>query len=63
MTTAVENLLQTVKDHVKQVVDSSLETKQFKTGSRGFWLQSRETIDGKKYMLNIQVVEVGSKNE
>lgn len=49
-----------VKARVKELADQ-LEAKQFKTGSRGFWLQSRETIDGKKYMVNLQIVEVGSK--
>lgn len=55
--------LKAIKDHVKTVVDNGLEPKQFKTGSRGYWLQSRETIEGTKFMVNIQVVEVGSKEK
>jgi hypothetical protein len=35
--------------------------KQFKTGSRGFYGNSKLEIDGKRYQVQIQMVEIGSK--
>jgi hypothetical protein len=35
--------------------------KQFKTGSRGFYTNQKIEIDGKRYQMQIQVVEIGSK--
>jgi hypothetical protein len=35
--------------------------KQFKTGSRGFYGNSKIEIDGKRYQVQIQIVEIGSK--
>jgi hypothetical protein len=35
--------------------------KQFKTGSRGFYINQKIEIDGKRYQMQIQVVEIGSK--
>ena len=35
--------------------------KQFKTGSRGFYGMTKLEIDGKRYQVQIQIVEIGSK--
>jgi hypothetical protein len=35
--------------------------KQFKTASRGFYGNSKLEIDGKRYQVQIQMVEIGSK--
>lgn len=51
-----------MRERVKELVDRMPEH-TFKTGSRGFYVQSREEIDGIKYMVNIQVIEVGSKSK
>jgi len=36
--------------------------KQFKTGSRGFYANSKVEIAGKRYQVQVQLVEIGSKN-
>jgi hypothetical protein len=35
--------------------------KEFKTGSRGFYVNGKAEIDGKRYQVQIQLVEIGSK--
>ncbi len=35
--------------------------KQFKTGSRGFYANTKIEIDGKRYQVQVQIVEIGSK--
>jgi hypothetical protein len=35
--------------------------KDFKTGSRGFYTNGKTEIDGKRYQVQIQLVEIGSK--
>ena len=37
------------------------QPKNFKTGSRGYYAQSKLEIDGKRYQAQIQLVEIGSK--
>ena len=37
--------------------------KEFKTGSRGFFGNGEVEIDGKRYQVQIQMVEIGSKKE
>ena len=40
-----------------------LDEKEFKTGSRGFHGQGKMAVgNGKRYQVNILVVEIGSKN-
>jgi hypothetical protein len=36
-------------------------SKLFKTGSRGFYANAKMEIDGKRYQVQIQLVEIGSK--
>jgi hypothetical protein len=35
--------------------------KVFKTGSRGYYANGKMEIDGKRYQVQIQMVEIGSK--
>jgi hypothetical protein len=35
--------------------------KDFKTGSRGFFANGKMEIEGKRYQVQIQLVEIGSK--
>lgn len=37
--------------------------KQFKTGSRGLFGQGKLEIDGVRYQVQVQLVEIGSKKE
>jgi hypothetical protein len=37
--------------------------KTFSTGSRGFYVWGKATIDGKRYQFSGNLVEIGSKNE
>ncbi|HPH96812.1 MAG TPA: hypothetical protein PKW33_08945 [Anaerolineaceae bacterium] len=37
------------------------QAKEFKTGSRGFYANGKVEIDGKRYQVQIQLVEIGSK--
>lgn len=36
--------------------------KEFKTGSRGYYARQVVDIDGKRYQVQLQLVEKGSKN-
>ena len=37
--------------------------KEFKTGSRGFFGNGKVELDGKRYQVQVQMVEIGSKKE
>jgi hypothetical protein len=37
--------------------------KEFKTGSRGYYANGKAEIDGKRYQIQIQLVEIGSKTK
>ena len=39
----------------------TLPPKEFKTGSKGFYANSKIEIDGWRYQAQIQLVEIGSK--
>jgi hypothetical protein len=39
----------------------SVLPKEFKTGSRGYYTNQKVEIDGKRYQVQIQLVEIGSK--
>lgn len=39
----------------------SLPPKDFKTGSKGFYANGKAEIGGKRYQIQIQLVEIGSK--
>jgi hypothetical protein len=39
----------------------TVSPKEFKTGSKGFFGMAKAEIDGKRYQIQVQVVEIGSK--
>ena len=41
----------------------TIPAKEFKTGSRGFYANEKVEIDGKRYQVQIQLVEIGSKGQ
>lgn len=41
----------------------SVPPKEFKTGSRGYYANQKLEIDGKRYQVQIQLIEIGSKNK
>ena len=43
------------------LVTLELETKTFSTGSRGYRGQGKVQMDGKKYQVAVQAVEIGSR--
>ncbi len=48
-------------DDGKVLGTMALPIKEFKTGSRGFYANTKIEIDGKRYQAQIQLVEIGSK--
>jgi hypothetical protein len=48
-------------DNDTRVAIVNVLPKQFKTGSRGFYANQKIEIDGKRYQIQIQAVEIGSK--
>ncbi len=45
----------------KTIVVFTANSKIFKTGSRGYYAMGKTEIDGKRYQVQIQLVEIGSK--
>ncbi|MBE0698439.1 MAG: hypothetical protein IH586_16100 [Anaerolineaceae bacterium] len=41
----------------------SLPPKQFKTGSRGYYANTKIEVEGKRYQVQVQMVEIGSKTQ
>ena len=39
----------------------SAAAKDFKTGSKGFYANGKLVIEGKRYQVQVQLVEIGSK--
>lgn len=55
-------LIAEIKTNTGELVSIlSLPPKEFKTGSKGFYANSKVEIDGKRYQVQVQVVEIGSK--
>lgn len=50
-------------DEGQSVAALTLTAKEFKTGSRGFYANTKAEIDGKRYQVQIQMVEIGSKKK
>ncbi len=50
-------------DNNLPVAEMHVLPKQFKTGSRGFYANQKIEIDGKRYQIQVQIVEIGSKNQ
>ena len=53
-----------LKDDKGQVIAVlTVAPKEFKTGSKGFYGNTKIEIDGKRYQTQIQIVEIGSKSK
>jgi len=50
-------------DSGQPVTILTVPPKEFKTGSRGFYANGKVEINGKRYQVQIQLVEIGSKKE
>ena len=50
-------------DDGQSVAVITVPSKEFKTGSRGFFGSTKAEINGKRYQIQIQVVEIGSKSK
>ena len=56
-------LVAEIKDAAgNQVCVLSLPEKDFKTGSKGYFGMGKASIGEKRYQLQVQMVEIGSKN-
>ena len=47
----------------KLIAVTQLAPKNFSTGSKGFHGQGQVIIDGKRYQMNLQLVELGSRKK
>lgn len=53
-----------VRDTNDQTIGTiTLQEKQFKTGSKGFWAQDKVTINGKRYQAQVQLVLIKGQEE
>jgi hypothetical protein len=51
-----------LKSDSGQIISTlSAKPKEFRTGSRGFYANKKLEIEGKRYQVQIQLVEIGSK--
>jgi hypothetical protein len=48
-------------DGGQSVAVVTVAPKEFKTGSKGFYGNTKAEIEGKRYQVQIQLVEIGSK--
>ncbi|MBM4424735.1 MAG: hypothetical protein FJ030_15340 [Chloroflexi bacterium] len=48
-------------DDGKAIGAMTAPPKDFKTGSKGFYANGKLEIEGKRYQVQIQLVEIGSK--
>ena len=47
----------------KSISILSLPEKEFKTGSKGYYANGKLSIGEKRYQIQVQLVEIGSKNK
>jgi len=47
----------------QKIADIGLPEKKFSTGSVGYWATQKIEINGKRYQAQIQLVEIGSKQQ
>lgn len=56
------NIIAEIKSDTGQLIAlMTVPPKEFKTGSRGFFASGKTEIEGKRYQVQIQLVEIGSK--
>ncbi len=48
-------------DQGQLVTVLTVPPKEFKTGSKGYYANAKTEIDGKRYQIQVQIVEIGSK--
>lgn len=56
-------LIQIKDDNGKVLGIMTANSKTFKTGSTGFFGSAKLEVDGKRYQVQFQAVEIGSKNK
>jgi hypothetical protein len=55
-------LIAEIKTAANEVVAVlTIAAKEFKTGSRGIYANQKVEINGKRYQVQVQLVEIGSK--
>lgn len=54
-------LIELKSDDGKPIGVMTAPPKNFKTGSKGYYANGKLEIDGKRYQVQIQLVEIGSK--
>jgi hypothetical protein len=50
-------------DNGQMLTVLSVTPKEFKTGSRGYYANQKMEIGGKRYQIQVQLVEIGSKSK
>ena len=56
------NIIAEFKSDVGQLIAlMTVPPKDFKTGSKGYFTSGKVEIEGKRYQLQVQLVEIGSK--
>lgn len=56
------NIIAEIKTDTGQLIPlMTVPPKEFRTASRGFFTSGKAEIDGKRYQVQIQLVEIGSK--
>ena len=57
------SLIAELKTETGEVVTTLVvDPKVFKTGSRGYYANKKAEIGGKRYQIQVQMVEIGCKN-
>jgi hypothetical protein len=51
------------RENGESIATLTVAAKEFKTGSHGFYANTKAEIDGKRYQVQIQIVEIGSKSK
>jgi hypothetical protein len=54
-------LIVEIKDGEEKVAELAAAEKVFKTGSKGFFGMAKVQIGAKRYQVQVQMVEIGSK--
>jgi hypothetical protein len=56
------NIIVELKTDAGQLVGlMTVPPKDFKTGSKGFFTSGKVEVEGKRYQVQVQLVEIGSK--
>jgi hypothetical protein len=56
------NIIVELKSDAGQLIGlMTVPPKDFKTGSKGYFTSGKVEVDGKRYQVQVQLVEIGSK--